>query len=300
LTQLSTQAAAPAVQSRTPAIIALVLGALAMGISPTFVRLAEVGPFAGAFWRVTLALPFLYGWAMLEERGKPAGSVPTFPPAAILAGLMFFGDLFFWHLAIFNTTVANATFFATTAPLFVAAVGVAFLGKKLSIGEIIGIALCIAGGTLLIWESMGGATQRLIGDLYGVATAFFFGVYFIAVERARKRQGAGRLIFESSLITAVLLFIVALIAQDNFNPKTATGFAALVGLGLISHFAGQGLLAVALGRLPALFSSLVIFIEAIAAALFAWAILGEKVGVLQALGGVVILAGITVARPRKG
>jgi drug/metabolite transporter (DMT)-like permease len=125
-------------------------------------------------------------------------------------------------------------------------------------------------------------------------------VYFIAVEKARKRQGAGRLIFESSLITSVLLLAVALIAGDDFIPETTTGFAALIGLGLISHFAGQGLLAVALGRLPALFSSLVIFIEAIAAALFAWAILGEKVGVLQALGGVVILAGITVARPRKG
>ena len=53
----------------------------------------------------------------------------------------------------------------------------------------------------------------------------------------------------------------------------------------------------ALGRLPAAFSSLVIFLEAIAAALFAWALLGEPVSAAQALGGLAILAGIYIARP---
>ena len=42
-----------------------------------------------------------------------------FPRPISPAGLVFAGDLFFWHLSILNTTVANATFFATTAPLFV-------------------------------------------------------------------------------------------------------------------------------------------------------------------------------------
>ncbi len=55
----------------------------------------------------------------------------------------------------------------------------------------------------------------------------------------------------------------------------------------------------ALGRLPAGFSSLVIFLEAIAAALLAWLVLGEALGPLQGLGGGLILAGIAVARPRR-
>ena len=92
---------------------ALVVGALAMGISPIFVRLADVGPFASAFWRVTLALPLLWAWLRLAEarRRRPTGgsAAPT-----LLAGLAFAGDLFFWHLSIVTTSVANATFFATT------------------------------------------------------------------------------------------------------------------------------------------------------------------------------------------
>ena len=72
----------------------------------------------------------------------------------------------------------------------------------------------------------------------------------------------------------------------------------LIALALISQVAGQGLLAFALGTLPATFSSLVIFLEAIAAAAMAWFFLHETVGPLQWVGGLLILAGIWVARPR--
>ena len=37
------------------------------------------------------------------------------------------------------------------------------------------------------------------GDLYGVATSFFFGAYFLAVRRARRVYGSGRTLFLSSL-----------------------------------------------------------------------------------------------------
>ena len=76
------------------------------------------------------------------------------------------------------------------------------------------------------------------------------------------------------------------------------GGASLLALALISQVGGQGFVAVALGTLPATFSALVIFLEAIAAATFGWVLLSEPLGLVQALGGVLILIGIYVARPR--
>ena len=73
----------------------------------------------------------------------------------------------------------------------------------------------------------------------------------------------------------------------------------LLALAMISQVAGQGLLAFALGTLPAPFSSLVIFLEAVAAALFAWILLHEALEPMQWLGGVLILGGIWFARPRN-
>ena len=215
-------------------------------------------------------------------------------------GLVFVGDLIFWHLAILNTTVANATFFATTAPIFVILISWAVLRVTIARSTLAGLALCMAGGAALIGQSMQIAPDRIAGDVYGVITAFFFALYFLGVEKARRSGGsAGRVTFELSLVTAAGLFVATIIAERQILPTTPEAIAALVALAFISHAGGQGLLSVALGRLPAVFSSLVIFIEAVAAALFGWLILSEALTLVQAMGGALILAGIFVARPRR-
>jgi drug/metabolite transporter (DMT)-like permease len=90
-----------------------------------------------------------------------------------------------------------------------------------------------------------------------------------------------------------------MITEGGILPSSPGGAAALAGLALVSHVGGQGFLTYALGHLPAAFSSLVVFIEAPAAALFAWAFLGESLSLPQAVGGILILGGIYAARPRR-
>ncbi len=278
-----------------PAFVALVVGAVAMGASPTFVRLADVGPFTSAFWRVALALPILYAWMRFAERdGAPRRS---FSRAAVLSGLAFAGDLLFWHLAIVSTTIANATFFATTAPIWVVLFGWLLFGARVSRSVLAGLGLCLAGGGALLAQSFNLHAGRAVGDLLGLATGVFFGLYFLAVQAARRESSAARVTFEATLITAGVLLIVALVLERRFWPQSFSGLAALLAMSWISHAGGQGLLTAALGRLPAVFSSLVIFLEAIAAAFFAWAALGEPVTAVQAAGGLAILLGIYVARP---
>jgi drug/metabolite transporter (DMT)-like permease len=276
---------------------ALALGALAMGVSPIFVRLADVGPFASAFWRVALALPVLYGWMRISERGQSQPAV-RLSRATILAGLAFAGDLFFWHLSIVTTSVANATFFATTAPIWVVLFGWLIFRERASAAVLAGLGLCILGGGALLAQSFRLKAGGALGDAYGLITGVFFGLYFLAVQAARNKNSAARVTFEATIITAALLLAAAVGLERQLLPQTQRGVAALLALAWISHAGGQGLLAVALGRLPADFSSLVIFLEAIAAACFAWMFLGEPVTLVQAGGGLAILLGIYVARPR--
>jgi drug/metabolite transporter (DMT)-like permease len=267
-----------------------------MGISPIFVRIADVGPFASAFYRVALALPALYAWARLTDSADAAPARP-FGLATILAGLAFAGDLFFWHLSIVTTSVANATFFATTAPIWVVLFGWLILGERAEWKTLAGLAFCILGGGALLVQSFHLRPAGAVGDLYGLATGVFFGLYFLAVKAARRRSTAARVTLEATAITTVILLVVALRLEGSILPHSARGVAALLAMAWISHAGGQGLLSVALGRLPAAFSSLVVFLEAIAAAAFAYMLLGEPVSLVQALGGVLILLGIYIARP---
>ena len=286
--------------SATGPLLALVVGAVAMGISPIFVRLAEVGPFASAFWRVALALPALWAWMQIAERGAGARQPRArFATSTVLAGLLFGGDLFFWHLALAHTTVANATFFATTAPLWVVVFGWLIFRERVTRFVLMGLGLCLLGGAAIVAQSMAVDMSRVPGDAAGIATSIAFGLYFLAVGKARTVAGAARVTFEMSVIATVVLLAIALVLDRDIVPHSLHAWTMLLALALISHAGGQGLLSVALGRLPTVFSSLVIFLEAIAAALFAWAILGEAVTAVQALGGALILVGIWTARPRR-
>jgi drug/metabolite transporter (DMT)-like permease len=93
--------------------------------------------------------------------------------------------------------------------------------------------------------------------------------------------------------------MVALLFEPKLLPSSLPGLATLLGLALISHSGGQGLLAFSLGYLSAAFSSLVIFLEVLAAALFAYFFFGESIGTSQLIGGVMILFGIFIARPKS-
>ena len=184
------------------AFAALAMGAIAMGVSPVFVRFAEVGPFASAFWRVTLALPVLLLWVVVEARQNKSTLRASmhFDMAILLSGFFFAGDLFFWHLAILETTIANATLLACLAPVWVVLFSGAIIGEPVGKNAYIGLILCLSGTALLIGSSYAIAPERLLGDVYGFATSIFFGLYFLSVRVARRTHGAGALTFKSTLI----------------------------------------------------------------------------------------------------
>jgi drug/metabolite transporter (DMT)-like permease len=293
----------------TLAFAALVAGAMAMGVSPVFVRTAEIGPFASAFWRVFTALPVLVAWAMFEVRrqaketplamGGKSSPLLTFAPPVLLSGLFFAGDLTFWHLAIMNTTMANATMMSCLAPVWVLLLSGAFIGEPVPKSSFLGLALCLGGAAMLVGSSYSIDPSRIIGDVYGLITSVFFGLYFLAIRVGRRQAGGGVLTLSSTIVTAILLLAVALVSGNAMLPQTAQGYASLAALGLVSHAGGQGMLTLALGVLSAAFSSLVIFLEAFAAAFFGWLFFGETLGAMQVAGSILILGGVWVARPRS-
>ena len=279
---------------------ALFIGAVAMGSSPVFVRYAEVGPFASAFWRATLALPLLFLWAYFETRKNDQSLRNTLKidRAILLGGVFFAGDLFFWHLAILNTTITNATLLSCLAPVWVALFSGLFIGEPVSKSTTQGLIICLAGTLLLIGSTYSISPEQLLGDIYGIITSMFFGLYFLCVRVGRRTHGAGALTFASTCVTASVLFVVVLISGQSLIPATMTGVLALLALGFISHSGGQGLLSVALGSLSATFSSLVIFVEALAAAVLGWLVFDEHLTILQFAGAMLILFGIWIARPK--
>jgi drug/metabolite transporter (DMT)-like permease len=271
----------------------LVFGALAVGVSPIFVRLSDLGPSATAFWRIALALP-VFALAIARTDRRPAGLRDHLGLA--LAGLCFAGDLAVWHWSIRLTSVANSTLLANVAPLFVALISWLALGERFSRGFVGAMAVAFAGVIVLMGGDLELGPAYLIGDGLGLVTAMFLSGYLLSVKRLRARFSTAIIMTYSGVVTALALLAVTLLSGESLLPPGWHGWAVLLGLALLSQAGGQGSVAYALAHLPAAFSSLVMLIEPAAAALFAWILLGEPMGALQIGGGIVILVGIVLAR----
>jgi drug/metabolite transporter (DMT)-like permease len=279
-----------------PALGALLVGAACIALSPIFVRLSEAGPTATAFWRVALAVPVLWILFFLKTKARSQRYSGKWP-LLLAAGFAFAGDLGFWHASVKLTSVANSTLLANLASIFVTLAAWIFLRQKPTRLFLAGLGAALLGVLLLVNTSLALSSTGLVGDALGVVTAMFYAGYILAVKALRDRgETTLHLMAVTSTITALFLLPPALASGETLLPATASGWWILIGLALVSHAAGQGLIAYALAHLPAAFSSVSLLFQPVMAALFAWVLLSEALVPLQLAGGLIVLAGIYLAR----
>ena len=284
------------------ALAALFAGATCIALSPIWVRLADVGPTASAFWRVALAVPLLWALHAAAAARARAGPAPRAHRGYLAAaGVAFAGDLAFWHWSIQYTSVANSTLLANLATIFVTLAAWLIWKQRPTRLFLAGLAAALAGVAMLVRTSLSFSPTALLGDALGVVTAMFYAWYLLSVKEVRDRGAATlQLMAVTTTITAALLLPVALAAAHQSGepmlPQGLRGWLVLLGLAWVSHSAGQGLIAYALAHLPAAFSSVSLLFQPVMAGVFAWLLLGEPLVALQVAGGAVVLAGIWLAR----
>ena len=273
-------------------------GATGIGFAPLFVRLSEVGPSTTAAYRVLLALPLLWVWWRLEQRGANPSPQPAsareFGGLAI-AGLFFVADLALWHWSLHLTTVTNSTLLTNLAPVFVTVAAWWFLHERLTPMFLLGMTLALAGAVMLVGRSFQLTRQHLWGDALSVATALFYAGYLLSVKLLRRRYSVATIMAWSGLVSGPGFVLVGWLSGEKMLPATANGWLVLALLALVCHVAGQCLIGYGLGHLPASFSAVSLLWQPVVAAALAWAVLQEGLSLLQVAGGIVILLGIATA-----
>jgi drug/metabolite transporter (DMT)-like permease len=228
---------------------------------------------------------------------RRAGGVPIGWKLFLAAGIAFAGDLAFWHWSIRFTSVANSTLLANLAAPFVTLAVWMFWRQRPSATFAAGLGAALVGVAMLVHTSLAFSPTALLGDAFGVVTALFYAAYILAVKELRDRGAATLFVMAgATTLTAVLLLPMALASGEAMLPTSASGWLVLVGLAWISHCAGQGLIAYSLAHLPAGFSAVSLLFQPVMAAIFAWMLLSEPLTPLQMAGGLIVLAGIYLAR----
>lgn len=290
----------------TRALPALILGATLIGLAPIFVREAEVGPTAVAFWRLALAAPVLALWfwrtprtprtpALAEARPR-SGPPHSLPWGLWLGGAFFAGDLAVWHHSLHWTSVANSTLLTNLAPVWVTLIAWLVFHERISRIFVAGLVLTLSGAIVLMADSIRISARTLAGDGLAIVTSLFYAGYLLVLSRSRAHRSTAAVMFWTTSAAALCTLPIVLLAGEALWPTTLRDWQLLAGLALLSHVGGQGLIAYGFAHLPASFSSVSLLVQPVAAALFAWLLLSEPFGAQQAAGGAIVLAGILLCR----
>jgi len=278
------------------AFIALLVGNVALAGGPFLVRQSGVGPIAAGFWRLALALPFLWtiAWMVRQPVHLPRKALTL---AIAFAAFFFAADLAAWHAGILLTKLGNATLFGNISSFFFAAWGLWLVRKWPSALQATALTLAAAGCGLLMWGSAELSAANLRGDLLAMLAGLLYTGYLILVERTRGEVQPLPLLFLASLFGAVVLLPAALATGETIVPADWTG---LIALALCSQVIGQGLLVYALGHVPPLVVGIAMLTQPALSALLGWIYYGEAFTPRDWTGAAMIVVALTLVRLKGG
>jgi len=288
-----------------------VVSAATFGSSGTFAAsLLATGwsPGAAVTTRITIAALVLTVPAVLLLRGKwhllrrDAGPVLGYGLLAIaVAQLCYF-------FAVEHLSVAVALLLEYSGPLLVIGWLWARHGQRPRRMTVLGGLVAVVG-LMLVLDVTGGAHLDLVGVLWGLGAAIGNAGYFIlsAGHGDPTRESvpplamawAGMIAAALGLGLAGLLGVMPMHANTRDVTLAGAHTSWLVPIAGVSVVAAAVSYTTGIGAARLLGARLASFIglaEVLAATLFAWALLGQRPGVHQAVGGLVVLLGIALVR----
>jgi drug/metabolite transporter (DMT)-like permease len=279
------------------AFAAVLIGSTSLAFGPWLVRLSGVGPVAAGFWRLSLALPFLFVIAAMTR--QPV-HWPGRKLAVLVAAAAFFfaADLGVWHVGIHLTKLGNATLFGNVSSFAFAAWGLWLARRLPSPVQAAALGLAGLGVAMLMSSSAELSARNLTGDLLALMAGLLYTGYLITVQQVRGSLKPVPLLFLSSAFGAAMLLPVSLLLGEQVIPHHWT-YVLLLAIG--SQVIGQGLLVYGIGHVPPLIVGLVLLSQPAISAFVGWVAYGETLSPLDWIGATAIATALVLVRlPERG
>jgi drug/metabolite transporter (DMT)-like permease len=283
---------AAAARSQTHSLagaLSVLAGGLCWSFTGVFIRLA---PHLDA-WQFLIyrGLGVAVAFALLARskgRGATLAGFLALGPLGIVATLALSLAAIGFVVALKLTSVANALFLSSCAPLLSAILGFLILGERLGIRQIGAVALGFCGLAVIV----GGGFEagHVAGDVWGLLCALSFAVVSICMRLAPKRDFGpamvGYGVFSAFVAAGVALSEGATLTPPLFEALTAfaAGFV-LMGLGFVLFLRGAP-------SVPAVGQTLLAQTETIFGPVWVWLAFGETPAAATLVGGTVIFAAV--------
>ncbi len=196
------------------------------------------------------------------------------------------------------TTAATAALMFGTLPIFVALAAQALGLDRLRLRHWLATTISFSGVALVALGSTGGLSGDLGGILLGLGAAFTWAVYSVVIGPLMQRYSPYRISAFTLLVGSVPLLLSALgqVVSQDWGSLGGLAWGAFVYSLLFSLVFTNITWFTAIDRVGASRASLYVNLQPFLGAFFALVVLSEEMGALQVAGGLVIGAGIVLAR----
>jgi len=270
---------------------------LAVSTSPIIARyLDNVPAVAISFWRMGFGALIL--WMISVVKKQPPLSSEN-RNKTIMAGIFLGIHFALFFGAIKLTTIANATFLGTLAPLFTFFIEKFFLKRKHQTVLLLGLGLAITGAMIIVGNQFDFSSDFTLGNLLAIACSLFMGMAFIISEKVRKTVGTisySRTLF---LTAAVTLLIIAFFTNSSLTGFSHNEYGGLLLLGIVPTLIGHGSMYFAVRYVSPTVVASTPMGEPILASVFAWFLFQETIGYPTLIGGGCTLLGLFIIARKK-
>lgn len=245
-----------------------------------------------AFLRAVLAFSILAGFLLFTHPERLKLDPKLLPFFALYGFCGVTAFYFLYTQAVIQTTVTTAVVLLYTAPAFVTLIAWRILAEPLGVRKLFALVLAFVGCALVarVYDSAQ-VSLNLLGLSVGLAAGLAYALYTVFSKFALEHFAS-----PTALTYALLfgtLFLIPFQTLDGFAPLV-TNPEAWVFLLLLAVGPTLGSLALynaGLRRVPASNASVVATIEPVVASLLAFSLLGERLELLQMVGGAMVIAG---------
>lgn len=194
-----------------------------------------------------------------------------------------------------ETTSANRAAFITSLNVILVPILASAFNKPVSIKAFLAAGIAIAGIGVMSWE--GGSL--VVGDIWVFGCAVSYAIYILVLDSVTLKHQAIKLTAVQLVVVAVLGIVWALPEFFGQIPKISSNLGVILYLGLIATAATILIQAVAQRKVSATQTAIIYTLEPVFAAIFAFWLLGESLGVRGLLGAGMVI-GSTIFSQLEG
>jgi drug/metabolite transporter (DMT)-like permease len=264
--------------------------------------LAKLAYASGLGTEQTLAFRFLLAAVGMVMLAVVLGQNPLRLERRRLLALLALGAFVYtaqsltYFIALRSLPASLAVLIAYIYPSLVVVAGWLFLHRSVSIWHWVALAASFAGVALLV----GGARFQLTwAVVLAIASPTIYTAYILIGERVMSSVpavAASAVIFAGA---AVAFCLLAALNHQLAPPGNASGWAVGVALALVPTMVAISLFLAGLPRIGAARAALLSTWEPVVTVLLAAVILGDRLSIVQAIGGALVIAAVVIVQTAR-